>query len=484
MSAQLSDTSAQSLTEQLSSQLAQRIHQGMLAPGAKLPSVREAAKRYNVSPFTVVAAYDRLQAQGLIEAQRGRGFFVRALLARPASVGLKKSANDSARAARPAKVDAGWLIRGMFAQLADHDQPGSGMLPASWLDNPHVGPAMREAARAAPERWLQYGQPQGLPELREQLALRLRELGIPATPEQIITTNGATHALDIVCRSLLHTGDAVLVESPGWFVEHARYSELGVNAFGVPRLADGPDLAVLETLVQRHSPKLFVCVAKMHNPTGSSLSATNAHRLMQLAARYGFMVVEDDTYADFAEASSSAGQAPRLTALDGLQHSIYVSSFSKSLAPGWRCGFIAAPEALVERLTDIKLLSTLTTQPVGEMALHYVLATGAYRRHMLRLVEHLQRARGRTVKLALQHGCEFLTPPSQGMFGWVDTGVDAEKLALALHEERWLIAPGALFYPERQSSTLMRINYATSQDARFWKAFDKARELIAARRAA
>ena len=476
MSAQLSDTSSQSLTEQLSGQLAQRIRQGMLAPGAKLPSVREAAQRYGVSPFTVVAAYDRLQALGLIEAQRGRGFFVRALLTRTAA---DKSSRTSAAAKRPAKVDAGWLIRGMFAQLADHEQPGSGILPASWLDNPHVGPAMREAARAAPERWLRYGDPQGTVELREQLTRRLQELGVPAAAEQIIITNGATHALDIVCRALLHTGDAVLVESPGWFVEHARYSEFGINVYGVPRLEDGPDLAVLETLAQRHNPKLFICVAKMHNPTGSSLSATHAHRLMQLAARYGFKVVEDDTYADFAEATSTAATAPRLSALDGLQHSIYVSSFSKSLAPGWRVGFIAAPEALVDRLTDIKLLSTLTTQPMGEIALQYVLATGAYRRHMLRLVEHLHRARGRTTKLAEAHGCQFLAPPSQGMFGWVDTSVDTEKLALALHEESWLIAPGALFYPERQSSTLMRLNYATSQDARFWKAFDKARDAVA-----
>jgi DNA-binding GntR family transcriptional regulator len=133
MSAQLSDTASQSLTEQLSGQLAQRIRQGMLAPGAKLPSVREAAQRYSVSPFTVVAAYDRLQALGLIEAQRGRGFFVRALLSRPAS---DRAARSSNAAKRPAKVDAGWLIRGMFAQLADHEQPGSGILPASWLDNP------------------------------------------------------------------------------------------------------------------------------------------------------------------------------------------------------------------------------------------------------------------------------------------------------------------------------------------------------------
>jgi DNA-binding transcriptional MocR family regulator len=480
MSSILSTGSAQTLTEQLAAQLAARIRQGLLAPGARLPSVRECARRYNVSPFTVVAAYDRLQAQGLIEAQRGRGFFVRA----------KTMTALRAAPAQPKRrrVDAGWLIRGMFNQMAQsnaaHGQPGSGMLPASWLENPHVGPAMREAARIPAERWLQYGDPQGLAELREQLAQRLQEHGVHASAAQVVTTNGATQALDLICRALLHPGDAVLVESPGWFVEFARFAESGVRMLPVPRLLNGPDLDALEALAAKHKPKLFMCISKLHNPTGSSMSTSVAHRLLQLAGRYDFHVVEDDTYADFAEATSAVATTPRLAALDGLQRVVYVSSFSKSLAPGWRCGFVCARDELAERLTDLKLLSTLTTQPAGELALHYVLATGAYRRHMLRLTEHLQRARGRVAKLAEQHGCAFAAPPSQGLFGWVDTGVDTEKLALAMLDEQWLIAPGALFYPERQPSTLMRINYATSGDLRFWRTFGKVRERIAQRQVA
>jgi DNA-binding transcriptional MocR family regulator len=470
----LQSNGAQTLTEQLSAQLAQRIKQGLLAPGARLPSVRECAKRYAVSPFTVVAAYDRLQALGLIEAQRGRGFYVR-------SVAVQTQRSAASRP-RPQRVDAGWLIRGMFNQLSENLQPGSGMLPAVWLENPHVGPAMREAARTAPERWLQYGDPKGLPELRDQLARRCIEHGVPATADTILTTNGATHALDLVYRALLHPGDTVLVESPGWFVEFARYAEAGVQMLAVPRLINGPDLDVLEALAAKHKPKLFVCVAKLHNPTGSSMATSVAHRLLQIADAHGFYVVEDDTYADFVEACSTVATTPRLAALDGLRQVIYLSSFSKSLAPAWRCGYLTAAPALLERLTDLKLLSMLTTQPTGEMALHYVMSTGAYRRHMLRLTEHLQRASARAIKLAEQHGCRFVIPPAQGLFGWVDTGVDSEKLALALLDEGWLIAPGALFYPQRSSeqhgSPYMRINYATSGDLKFWRCFAQVRDRL------
>jgi DNA-binding transcriptional MocR family regulator len=475
MNALLSAGSAQTLTEQLSTQLAQRIRQGLLAPGARLPSVRECARRYSVSPFTVVASYDRLQALGLIEAQRGRGYFVRAQQATlPTSAPTQK---------RPERVDAGWLIRGMFNQLSlENLQPGSGTLPPEWLENPHVGPAMREASRADSQRWLHYGDPKGQLALRQQLALRAQEHGVAATAQTILTTNGATQALDLISRAILHPGDAVLVESPGWFVEFARYAEAGIQMLPVPRLINGPDLDVLEALAIKHKPKLFVCLAKLHNPTGTSMATTVAHRLLQLAAKYNFYVVEDDTYADFAEVTSTVPSIPRLAALDGLRHVLYVSSFSKSLAPAWRCGFVTGPAALVERLTDLKLLATLTTQPVGEMALHYVLSTGAYRRHMLRITEHLQRARMRVAKLVEQHDCSFVTPPGQGLFGWVQTGVDTERVALSLLDDGWLIAPGALFYPQRSSaphgSTCMRINYSTSGDLKFWRAFVKARDRL------
>ncbi len=471
---ELNTSSSQSLTEQLCAQLRERISQGVLAPGARLPSVREGASRYQVSPFTVVAAYDRLQAQGLIEAQRGRGYFVRARSRTPSRAPPTQH--------KPQRVDAGWLIRGMFNQLSGVPQPGSGTLPAAWLDNPHVGPAMREAARSLSEQWLQYGDPKGVPALREQLAQRLNEQGVNAHAEQVLLTNGATHALDLVSRAVLHPGDAVLVEAPGWFVEFARYAESGVRMLSVPRGLNGPDLDALEALAKQHKPKLFVCVAKLHNPTGTSVSTNVAHRLLQLAAQFQFMIVEDDTYADFADVNSSVAATPRLAALDGLNRVIYVSSFSKSLAPAWRCGYVAAAPALLERLTDLKLLSTLTTQSAGELAMHYVLATGAYRRHMNNIAEHLQRAQPRVARLAAQHECRFVLPPAQGLFGWVDVGVDTEKLALALHDEGWLIAPGSLFYPERSTSTrgstLMRINYASSGDLKFWRVLTKARERI------
>ena len=137
-------------------------------------------------------------------------------------------------------------------------------------------------------------------------------------------------------------------------------------------------------------------------------------------------------------------------------------------------GFLAAPQALVEALIDTKLLATLTTPALLEKALAWCIDQGQLRRHAERIRTRLDQARGRSVKLALAHGCSFAAPPA-GLFGWVETGVDTDALSQRMLDAGYLLAPGALFHAERQPSTLMRINFATTQDAQFWSVFERLR---------
>jgi len=462
------------LAEQLAARYAQRIRARALAAGARLPSVRECARRHAVSPHTVVAAYDQLLAQGLVEARRQRGFFVRD---RSPDGAVAPGAMHSAALARPLPLSATALIRGMFQPPGGKPMPGLGTLPADWLDLPLLAGALRKVSSGAQlgAVSLQYGDPAGEPRLREALARRLADVGIVASAAQIVTTVGATHALDIVTRSLLRAGDAVLVDEPGWSVEYARLAALGLQVLPVPRGDDGPDLAAMERLVESRPahdrPRLYVTVSVLHNPTGASLSLQAAHKVLQLAQRHDLVVVEDDTYAHLAPPHQ-----PRMAALDALERTVYVSGFSKVLVPNWRVGYLAAPPRLVDRFVDAKLLSTLTTPGITEQALAHCLEHGLLRRHAERVTAKLAAARTRTVRLAEAHGCTFAAPP-RGLFGWVDTGVDTERLAAALHGE-WFIAPGALFHATHRPGTLMRINFATSQDARFWRALERARAAL------
>lgn len=450
--------------ERLAAHFAQRIGARQLQPGARLPSVRDCARAHGVSPSTVVAAYDRLQAQGLVEARRQRGFYVRPTTAAAAPRTLAPDL------ALPAPVDTTALIRAMFRTRASLPGPGLGTLPETWLDPALLQRALRRAIANADDA-LRYGEPAGEAALRDALARRLsNELGIACDSAQIVTSVGATHALDIVARSLLKPGDAVLVDDPGWAVEHARLTGMGMRLLPVPRGAAGPDLDAMRALIAAHRPRLYVTVSVLHNPTGAMLSLAAAHQVLQLAEANDLILVEDDTYAWLAPA-----HAPRLAALDGLRRTVYVTGFSKILAPNWRVGALAAPPALVERIVDTKLLSSLTTPAVLERAVAWCLDQGLLRRHAERVTARLAAARTRVVRLAHDAGCRFAAEP-QGLFGWVETGIDTEPLAARMAGEGWLVAPGRLFHVPSRASTLMRVNFASAQDARFWRAFERARD--------
>ncbi|MBI2772579.1 MAG: PLP-dependent aminotransferase family protein [Burkholderiales bacterium] len=476
-------TTTQSLTEQLSSRFAERIRTRLLAPGARLPSVRQCAQQQGVSPSTVVAAYDQLLAQGLVEARKNRGFFVREMpaarsgsaqaaiktVAKGGAVTAWSTATGLAGPTARAPIDATALIRGMFHKISNKPQPGMGVFPPEWLESTFMPAAVRKvtSTRALQEFSLQYGEPLGDSGLRRALSKKLATLSVHAAPENIITTVGATHALDIVSRTLLRAGDHVMVEEPGWAVEFARLNAMGMRLLPVPRRADGPDLEVMARYCELHSPKLYVSVSVFHNPTGYCLSPASAHSILQLANQHNFHIVEDDTYSHIAPE-----HATRLCALDGLQRTIHVSGFAKILAPNWRVGFLAAPPALTEQLLDTKLLGTLTTPALLEKALALCMEQGQLRRHAERIKTRLDAARSRSVKLALNAGCTFAAEPV-GLFGWVDTGVDTDALSQRMLDEGYLLAPGALFHAQRTPSTLMRINFATTQDAVFWKKYSE-----------
>lgn len=463
------------LAEQLAQWFAARIHARALAAGARLPSVRDAARRHGLAPSTVVAAYDLLQAQGLVEARAQRGFFVRG----HDTPALPRSA---APAKRAPPLDAAALVRSMFEHQGERAlSPGIGTLPADWLDLSLLHSALRRAMAedARDPQSLRYGDPAGDARLRAALTQRLAHLGIAADPAQVVTTAGATAALDIASHLLLAPGDSVLVDEPGWPVEFARLAQMGVKCVPIPRAADGPDRDAMRRALEGRrgadKPRCYITVSVLHNPTGGSITLAAAHEVLKLAEAHDLTIVEDDTYAWLANP-----QAPRLATLDQLQRTVYISGFSKIIAPGWRVGFLAASPALAERAIRRKLLTTLAAPGLEERALAITLEQGVLRRHAERMTQRLAAARTRTVRLAQEAGFSFATPP-QGLFGWLECGVDTDRLATLLHGQGWLLAPGSLFHATPRPSTRMRINFAATQEARLWRALREARERLLSR---
>lgn len=466
----LSRVSGETLIEQIVRSFAVRIDDKLLRGGARMPSIRQCAASLQVSCATVVASYDRLVALDYLESRRGSGFFVRERSALNVAAGAAATAVQVAPAQA---MDVVWLIRHTFrptpASADDPPPPGVGTLPNEWLDGELLARALRDVGRQSGLSLLGYGAPQGFLPLRQQLQLKLAGLEIAAAPEQFVTTVGVMQALDLVAREFARPGDTVFVDDPAYWMMFGAFAAMGLQVIGIPRLADGPDLALLAELAALHRPRLYVINSVLHNPTSTSLSAAKAFQVLRLAEQHDFIVVEDDIYCDLHPGGASAAQpATRLAALDQLRRVVYLGGFSKSLAANLRVGFIAASPERAQRLADRKMLATLTSSDIGERMVYKILAQGQYRKHVERLRARLDRVRAPTLRRMEQAGLRF-EPAQAGMFVWADAGCDTNLLAERALHEGLVLAPGSLFSPRQLPSTWMRLNLATVQDERFWR---------------
>jgi DNA-binding transcriptional MocR family regulator len=479
----LSRDSGESLIDQIVRSVAARIDDKVLRSGVRMPSIRQFAAVHGVSCFTVVAAYDRLVARGYLESRRGAGFFVRERS--PLNAGERSApapgASDAQDALDPRPLDVVWLIRNMFRPTPLQKAPGSGVLPAEWLDGAAIANALRAISRQHTGLLLNYGAPQGFLPLRQQLQLKLAELEIEAAPEQIVTTVGVTQALDLVAREFTRPGDTIFVDDPAWFLMFGSFAALGARVVGIPRLADGPDLAQLAQLAALHKPRLYVINSVLHNPSSTSLSAAKAFQVLRLAEEHGFTIVEDDIYCDL-HPGSAVQPATRLAALDQLRRVIYLGGFSKTMAANLRVGFIATSREWAQRLSDRKMLATLTTSDIGERVAYKILSEGLYRKHLDRIRARLDAVRARTVRQMERVGLSIGVAPPAGVFVWADAGLDTNLLAERAMAEGLLLAPGSLFSPNQLPSTRMRLNIAAMQDPLVWQFLE--REIGAVRKVA
>lgn len=450
------DTKVEALVKRIS--LA--IDHDLLPAGTRLRSVRDCADKEGVSRNTVVEAYNRLIARGYAESRPGSGYYAR----------KATSARDQAPAAHLSEaVDVVSLLR---EQLEQHYEVrvGDGRPPATWMEGSELGRHLRGVSSST---WNQlehgYGTPWGYLPLRQTIARLLHERSIQADARQVLLTQGANHALDLIVRQLLRPGDVVLVDSPGYYPLFGKLKLAEVSMVGVPRLPDGPDLETLHALAATHRPKVFFTQSLAHNPTGGSLSLAKAHRLLQFAAQHDFQIVEDDPFSDLMPAST-----PRLSALDQLDRVIYVSSFSKTLSAGLRVGFIAGRKSTINDLCDLKMVTLVSTSEFVERAVSQLIDSGQYRRHLARLKARLNVAQRLSLSAIERAGLRLLSPYTGGYYVWAEIPGGESELELVRRAAAHgiFVSPGSVFFPDRHSSRpCMRINIAYASDERFLRLF-------------
>jgi len=298
----------------------------------------------------------------------------------------------------------------------------------------------------------------------------LGDVGISVGPSQILLTTGASQALDFIIRLLLRPGDVALVDEPGYYNLFGMLRLQGVQVVGVPRNRDGPDIDALERLVALHQPKIYFVQTVMHNPTGTTMAPHIAFRVLQLAERCDFTLVEDDVFSDL-----QSDPTPRLATLDQLQRVIYVRSFSKTLSGSLRVGFIASQPGLIESLADIKMLTSITSSEFTERLIYLMLVDGHYRKYLARLRARLDEARFNTIRTFERIGIELFAEPADGMYLWARFPQIRDSLALAerVAREGLMLAPGTMFYPQLDLSPWIRFNVALCDNPRIQRWFER-----------
>ncbi|MDR1350661.1 MAG: PLP-dependent aminotransferase family protein [Zoogloeaceae bacterium] len=453
------DLSAQSsLVLQIVAGIKALIDERKLPPGAKLPSIRQCAETHGVSVSTVVEAYDRLVADGYLVPRQSAGFYVRATAAQ----GIYR---EEAQSLRNIRFDPLWFVRRAWENRSAEVTPGFGWIPDAWLDNDAVRRALRALSGKPPSQMVGYGNPRGLTNLRLKISAWLGEQEIAAAPDQILLTTGASHGIELVSNYLLRPGDTVLVDEPGYSVMMSNLRARGAHLIGVPWTPQGPDVDILEALATRHHPRAFFTNSRLHNPTGASYSSATAHRVLQIADRHDFLLVEDDVCADL-----DTGARRSLACMDQLRRVIYLTSFSKSISPRLRVGFIAAHRDAVEDITQIKMMTGLTSSEIAERLACEILSEGRFRKHIRALRERLGEAQENTARRIEQAGLELFDTPEAGLFLWArhPAFADSSVLCNEAIEADLLLAPGHLFMTEGQTVPWMRFNVGFSDHPKLY----------------
>lgn len=442
--------------QQLADELAGGIRAGVLRPGDRLPSVRDLRRQRGISPSTIFQAYAQLESQGLVEARVRSGYFVRAR--RPLTGQPPEAAQPSGRVT-PVAISE--LVFDLLGSTRDVDVvplgsafPAPELFPFEALARGgaramrRLGPAQISGALTA-----------GDETLRAQVARRYALNGVSLRADELIVTNGAMEALNLCLQAVTQPGDVVVVESPTFYAALQALERLHLKAVEVETdPVEGVRLEALEALLQRQKVAACWFMPTFQNPLGALMSSAKKQALVQLLARYGVPLIEDDVYA---ELHFGARRPLPAKAFDQEGLVLHCSSFSKSLAPGYRVGWAAAGRYArdVERL---KMMTSLASPIPPQLAIAEYLVQGGFERHLRHLREALktQHTAARALIERFFPKGTRMTEPQGGYFVWLELppGVDA----LAMHHQAMAqsisTAPGVLFSADRRFTRHLRLN--------------------------
>lgn len=441
---------------------------GALVPEQALPSTRSLAAKLGIDRSTVVRAYEELQALGYLQSRPGsyhrvqkRRKEVRFDPERKSLLSWEKISNPRAR-----------RLYAVFERYSPErpmgKKMGNDVLNISQLDlDPRLYPTeefkrcVNHVLREYGGDSLQYGTAKGYPALREVIARRLRLHGISVSAEEILITNGAQQAIDLLTRLFTEGGRKIAVETPTYANILPLLQFNGVKIKGIPMKEDGLDLDFLENVLGKEKISFVYTIPNFQNPTGITTSHPHRERLLSICLRYGVPVVEDG----FEEDMKYFGKvALPIKSIDEQNIVIYLGTFSKALFPGLRIGWVTADRECIDRLTALKRFSDLTSGNLVQVVLHEFLNRGYYDRQLKKLHKVFRRR----LQAALEAMEECFpssvswTRPAGGYTIWVrmPRKLREDELHEVMLPHRVVISPGSYYFPRQNSSEYFRVSIA------------------------
>jgi len=456
------------LYEQIIEEIKNLIDQGDLEVGKSIPPTRTLAKTLGINRSTVARAYEELQAHGYLSSRQGSYHTVQ-MRRKEVEYAAGRTSVISWEKASAAAANGIHKIFLRYSPEQPKRQPSSeDVINISELDlDPRLYP-MTEFRRCVCQvlhdfgaNSLQYGEHAGYFPLRQQIAKRLRLHGISVSGEEILITNGAQQALDMVIRMLAADGKRIAIESPTYasILPLLRFN--GIQTLEIPMNADGMDLKVLEKALATERVNFVYTIPNFQNPTGITTSHLHREKLLSLCLRYNVPIVEDG----FEEDMKYFGKVPLpIKSIDENNIVIYLGTFSKALFPGLRIGWVTADKECISRLTAIKRFSDLGSSTLVQMVLDEFLKRGYYDMQLRRM----HRAFRKRMQVALQTmDANFpqtvqWTRPAGGYTIWVRLPEQWDDEQLCSHLLRFgvIVSPGSYYFPDRKSSEYFRVSIA------------------------
>lgn len=443
-----------SVTQQIVDVVTDAIARGELAPGDRLPATREVAELVGVNHLTAVRAYRRMREQGQVTARVGAGTFVRD----PRAVDAPADEPDWQRYVLPpaAVGQHGWTGTTAHERaVADGTIPFSvGYPPTRMLPDEAWAGHLADAVADLGPLALQYGPIEGVPALREQIAA-LHGDG----PEDVIVVNGAMQGLSLAARALIRPGESVAVESPTFMGTLEVLREAGARLIPVPVDEHGIDVDELARIAVREDLRAVFIQSRLQNPTGSDLAPDRAERLLELARRHAFFVVDDEVWAELRFSGHDPGDLRHRAPA----HVIAVGSFSKTLGGGLRLGWMRASGGMLERLALAKHTDDLHSPTLMQHVAARMLAAGEYPAHLVRIRDEYRRGRDLMLASLERHLAPVATwtHPPGGSCLLVTLGADLDDRTLLAEAERAgvSIVPGSALTAGPPTATMLRLAY-------------------------